>query len=50
LAAPNLLKSSKLARFLSSEKKNLLWDILGFSRFSAIKNLHPAKLMICNCH
>ena len=45
-AAPNSLKSSELARFLFSEKQDLVWNFLGFSRLSSIEHLHLAKLVI----
>src|ERR1700721_2730215 len=49
-AAPNSLKSSELARFLFSEKQDLVWNFLGFSRLSSIEHLHLAELVIGHGH
>jgi hypothetical protein len=45
-----LLKSSRLARFLFSEKQYLLRNIFRLSRFSAIEYLHFPELMVCDRH
>ncbi len=46
LGRAELAEKQRVGAFLFSEKQDLIWTFLGFSRLSSIEHLHLAKLVI----
>ena len=49
LGRPEPAENEQIPGISLSKKKNLLGDVLGIARFSAIKHFHLCELVICDC-